>query len=65
MDKDQLDSIFTYLMFKDLQLSLFNFAGIPHIEVITPDRKRVHESLVMYGFSNFDEEFNDLKSQLE
>lgn len=51
--------------FKDLQYNLLHFAGIPHIEVITPDRKRVNESLVMYGFSNFDEEFNDLKSQLE
>lgn len=50
--------------FKDLQYNLFTFAGIPHIEVITPDRKRVHQSLVMYGFNDFDEEFNLIKHTL-
>ena len=50
---------------------VFNFSGIPHFEVITPDGKVVKERYITFGllnsfdYRNFKLEFDKLKEKLE
>ena len=50
---------------------IFNFAGIPHFEVITPDGKVVKERYITFGlrysidYKNFKLEFDKLKEKIE
>ena len=44
---------------------LFQFNGIPHYEIITPDGHRVRDDLQIHGYYNFDNELESLKKKLQ
>ena len=50
--------------FTSLQ-ELFQFNGIPHYEIITPDGLRVRDDLQIHGYYNFDFELESLKKKLQ
>jgi thiol-disulfide isomerase/thioredoxin len=54
----------TYSDFARLQ-EMFQFNGIPHYEVITPDCRRVRDDLRLNGFYNFDSDVERLKERLK
>ena len=43
---------------------LFQFNGIPHYEVITPDCRRVRDDLRLHGYDLFEQRFEKLKEKL-
>ena len=44
---------------------LFQFNGIPHYEVITPDCRRVRDDLRLHGYEFFEQQFERLKEKLK